>query len=212
MTMNRLVQQAKWRMKSRLSAMRDGPAYNITASGKPAFTWFRIAKCGTRTLLSAFEHTCRLDMNGSLLPYDPKRHASRFKFCMIRNPWDRLVSCYADKVVGKLAFGDCWDRDFDFFVRWCRAQDLDTCNRHIRRQATLFPVTDIDYVARFENFAGEFNFLVNEKLGLDVQISRVNPSEHLHYSTYYSRETRDIVAQIYADDIEFGSYSFGQDR
>lgn len=210
--MHRLVQQAKWHMKSRLSAMSKGPSYNITASEKHAFTWFRIAKCGTRTLLSAFDQNCQLDMNGSFLPYYPKQHASRFKFCMVRNPWDRLVSCYADKVVGKLAFGECWGKDFDFFVRCCRAQDLDTCNRHIRRQTTLFPVADVDYVARFENFSGEFNYLMNEKLGLDVEITRVNPSAHLHYSTYYSQETMDIVAQIYADDIEFGDYSFGKDR
>jgi len=199
-------------MKPRLQALGEVPAYNITASDKHTFTWFRIAKCGTRTLLSALEQNCRLDMNGSFLPYYPEQHALRFKFCMVRNPWDRLVSCYADKVVGKLAFRDCWDRDFDYFVRWCQAQDLDTCNRHIRRQTVLFPAADVDYVARFENFANEFNYLMNEKLGLDVEITRVNRSEHSHYATYYSQETTDIVAQLYADDIEFGGYSFGNGR
>ena len=159
-------------------------------------------------MLLRFKESCKFDLDGWSIPYYKTQHSSRFKFCVVRNPWDRLVSCYSDKVVRKILFEECWDQDFSFFIRWCCTQNLDTADIHIRRQTALFPADEIDYIAKFENFSHEFNYIMNERLGLGVEILNKNTSEHRHYSTYYTDETRALVADLYASDVQVGNYTF----
>lgn len=182
--------------------------FDITTSSRYGYTWFRIPKNGTHSIMQMLMQKAPPDINSSYVPYFPERHEGRFRFCVIRNPWDRLVSVYSNKVSMRLMYPECWDRDFTYFVSFVSMQNLNRCDAHLRRQTALFPCKDVDYIARVENFSSDMDHVLNEVLNLGVTIVWEGAIEHPDYRTYYNDETRALTAELYADDIAFGDYKF----
>lgn len=186
------------------------PGYNITASDTHQYIWFRVAKTGTRSTLDILRKNTKLSVNGYNIKYNPKDYRDHFKFSFCRNPWERVVSAYHNKVVTKedKRLQECFDKSFEYFVDFIDRQDLTRGDFHIRLQTTLMPVEEVDFIGRFENFEEDLK-LILFALGLEgVDIPHKNKSKHDHYSKYYTERTKEIITRKYKDDIEAFGYDF----
>ncbi len=190
----------------------DKPArYFMTVSDSAKFVWFRTAKVGTRTILKILnDNKTQLSAYNIQAPYDPEKYKDYFKFAFVRNPWDRIVSCYCNKVLTKShpPFGQCFDKGFDYFVDFINKQNVAKGDNHIKLQTKLLPYYKVDFIGHFETFSEDLQHVL-KTIGLkNVEIPKKNASEHAHYSKYYTERTKNIIAKKYKADIEAFGYRF----
>jgi len=144
-----------------------------------------------------------------------------FKFSIVRNPWDRVVSvlAWSDQ---KWAKGEQLSMvEFDTAVR--KLHGLFVASReagrrmpvppHLRPQSSF--VLDesreslVDFIARYERLSPDWN-LICERLGISTALPLRMRSHHRSYQDYYTAESRAWVAEIYAEDIHAFGYEFGR--
>ena len=219
----RLDRKSRWsqtllRTAAQLDLLPSASPYNLTVSHEKKFIWYRVAKVGTRTIFNHFKtHNIRLDADHPFdVFYCPKQYASYLKFAFVRNPWDRLVSCWVNKVATihvEELFGFKGEelermRKFENFVEFVAGLDITRCNNHIRLQCSLIDLNQVDYLGRQETFDKDFAAICNK---LDIPADSIVPKNVIprkHYREYYTDATRDRVAQIYRKDVQVFGYEF----
>jgi hypothetical protein len=156
-----------------------------------------------------------MDVETAKVVFGEWRFRSFFKFCFVRNPWDRLVSAFhylrhghpdspiANVVKASLSFTD--------FVNGALSSPIVQGELHIRPQH-LFVVDkrgrlQMDYVGRFERLQRHFD-VVAQRLGVTGRLARQNQSLHADYRDYYDDQTRRIVGEFYRRDIDLFGYRF----
>jgi chondroitin 4-sulfotransferase 11 len=161
-----------------------------------------------------------------------------FKFAFVRNPWDRLVSCYTNKIMDakESEFGEPPFRHVpsekgsrlyrgmpfaEFVETVCEIPD-DESNMHFVSQYRVVcgPGEDrrimADFVGRFENLAADFA-VVAERIGDGKRLElphklRSESRKSRPYTEFYDDGLRDLVYERYRDDVEIFDYSFGDSR
>ncbi len=138
-------------------------------------------------------------------------HDSYYKFTMVRNPWDKLVSqyCYISKRPDLCAFiGMKQDDCFKKYLSLIRKRT------HVQWELQVDFLKDIngdslvDYVGRFENY-NQSVLNVLGKLGINKKkIPHINRSKRKPYSSYYDSESIELVNELYASDIEEFGYCY----
>ena len=188
--------------------------YNIIRSDKQKYIGFLIAK---NALSSCRDHLkrCTEVSNFKFLAEYKNTWDSYFKFSFVRNPWDRLVSCWKNKIV-EVGYAGMKNRhmSFDTFVimvtegQWKSYHDI-----HWAPQTMCFPHKLVDFVGKFENLQEDFN-IICDKIGITCeQLPHVNKTKlesSRHYTEYYNDETRQLVAEKYKKDIMLFGYEFGE--
>lgn len=147
------------------------------------------------------------------------KYKTAYKFSLVRNPLERLWSCYKNKVLdpynndGENIFwnhGIRLDMSFDEFVQ-CVAKIPDNkINRHLKSQCWYLYDNNqclADYIARFETLSHDWLALVS-KFGLP-ELPHANPSsaQKKSYKDSYSKQTAQLAANRYKRDIEVFGYS-----
>ena len=169
-------------------------------------------------------------------PGDPtgeRLYGDLYTFAFVRNPWDRLVSCYRDKirreVRGFTGFAESGvahclarfesfspDMSFADFVQAVAAIPDQDADEHFRSQSDYVTnasgVVAVDFIGRFEALEQDFA-AVARRIGLPVvyRLPRLQAAPANAYQDYYNPETRKIVEQRYARDVELFHYEFPGD-
>lgn len=184
--------------------------------------WYVVPKTGTRSMRCCFASQNYNFPRAQWATVD-NHDSNCFSFTFVRNPWDRLLSTWKDKVETQWtqwSYGEPkeyhkWridkykkykNKDFKFFVKTFVPSE----ERHTEEQVRLFDMDNIDYVGRFENLQQDFNTVCDTIGIVQQQLPHKNATKHDHYTKYYDDEMQEIVANWYARDIECFGYKFGK--
>ena len=191
--------------------------YNLTLSHSHEFVWFRVSKVGTRTILHEL-NKAGVGMEEShqrLIHYKGGAYSNYYKFAFVRNPWDRLVSAWSNKVVDSNAFGlECNLRaelqSFEEFVCYIGKLDLSRSDIHIRPQIHAIDLQNIDFVGRYESYEEHVRHVFSELQLPLVELSRRNNSKGKKrgYREYYTDHLAEKVGDLYSADVEQFNYEF----
>lgn len=152
-------------------------------------------------------------------------------FTVVRNPWDRLVSCYKDKIHhfsetnnGRLFLG--FKRynqifrvkafypkmPFDQFVKAVSLIPDRLSDEHFRSQTRLIGTPKgsltVTKVAKLENLNLDLADIFTTLNIPNIEIAKTNQTNPAQYRDYYNSRLKNIVARRYRSDIEIFKYNF----
>jgi len=153
-----------------------------------------------------------------------QRHlASLRTFAFVRNPWDRMASAFDFLKRGGINEGDAqWARQhlsncesLEQFVEDLLTPEMAWRWKHFRPQYFFLTRTgrniDVDFLGRYETLNEDFNRLIRE-FGIEDcrELAWANASKgaRVSYRDRYTSRMRDIVAEVYRQDIELLGYEF----
>lgn len=125
-----------------------------------------------------------------------------FKFTVVRNPFDRVVSYYYGGAIQKgLNFKD-WVVD-----RYLNENYKD----YIRMYSDYthwFDKDEMNYVLKFENLDQDF-IKLKETLDLNCELGKANVNKsRTHYRDYYDDKTKDIIENHFEKELNTFQYKF----
>ena len=209
---------------------------NICQINKPAL-FIHIPKCAGVSIVTALKHVDGIRRIGPhckardlFAPTGKLDRKDFFVFSFVRNPWDRLVSTFFYIRKGGRAPVDRQRRErylrkyggsFEKFVldiaNWIDIKEDDSIYRdcyipHFRPQYEYIYDNSgnclVDFIGKVESLEGDFRRLCHLLPADATRLYRKNRSRHRKYWKYFNTRTRTIVAEYYAQDIEYFGYDF----
>ncbi len=191
-----------------------------------------IARLEGRSTLGNPHHDIELE---SVWTKDLRGFEGYTRFTVVRNPWDRLASCYFDKIAGQTT-------DTDFSTRQGIHEGFERYNRLLPRRLFYQSMSFLDFlrtvskipdwisdehfrsqyrmlsgpdgelmtenILKFEDLPHSINsFLDAQQINVRLE-DRANRTKHDDYRSYYCKTANEIVARRYRHDIHLFSYYF----
>ena len=143
-----------------------------------------------------------------------------FKFAFVRNPYERAVSDWkflrgrSNKKWRSKTFLKYLNCDGYFKRMLSDKKNKSTRIDHTYSQFDFLYSKDgkclVDFIGKFENLQEDFNTIC-DKMGIARKtLPYSKKQKYKNYTEYYDDETREIVAEKYAKDIEYFGYEFGK--
>lgn len=124
---------------------------------------------------------------------------SYFKFCFVRNPWDRMVSFYSWKkeLEGSETFED--------FVHGPEARRLKGLSMYTENGRLL-----VDKIYRYEQLGESLDDIASRLkiTELILPTYKAKETDRPAYKTFYNSSSREAVAKQFAGEIELFPYGF----
>lgn len=153
-----------------------------------------------------------------------------FKFAFVRNPWDRIVSCFNNKIHKSPDYNDQWYKNgvadnfwrygdrfwggmsFKDFVYTVASIPDQEAEEHIRPQSLFLTDKEgnrlVDFMGKFENLQDDLTFISTKLHFPPFDLPHLLKTRHGHYKDYYTEETKKVIATRYDRDIEMLEYEF----
>lgn len=143
-----------------------------------------------------------------------------FKFAFVRNSWDRWVSQYHHRI--RTNQTNLKNNPISFKEWAKRIHEKDPVYYNVPNELQLRVMSTqlgwiknkdgeivTDFIGRFENLQKDFD-IICDKIGIPhQQLPHDNSTKHKHYTEYYDDETKQIVEEKFAEDIEYFNFKFG---
>ena len=125
---------------------------------------------------------------------DLPEYKTYFKFCFVRNPWDRLVSHY---FYNRSTYGESFE---DFVINFKAEYFLQPQHKWY---------SGVDYIARYEKYNEELQNIFSI-VGISDKpvIWNINSTVHNDYKKYYTDKLALVVYEKYKKDINELGYEF----
>lgn len=135
--------------------------------------------------------------------------SSYFKFCFVRDPFERLLSAYLDKVAPAnphkrsvlVAMGEdpsdlTTKISFKEFVDVVCGQDVYDMNAHWRTQyyQTMQGQINYDFIGRMEGFVSDCDFVFSKIVP--------NYTDYYHSVVRHATNAKDLLGEYYNDDLQ----------
>lgn len=157
------------------------------------------------------------------------KYQDYFKFTFVRNPWDRIVSCYKNKIKSDKNFNNFEYEDgvyadfikyhkfragmtFAEFILAVNSILDEDADAHFRSQYTF--ITDkmgeltVNFVGKFENLNDDFLY-VAKAIGLPPpKLPELMKSDRGDYKAYYDAEMKELAHQRFKKDVDILGYEF----
>jgi chondroitin 4-sulfotransferase 11 len=179
------------------------------------YVFVHINKTGGTSIEKALgirsEHMTALEKKRQL---GEKAWEAKFRFSIVRNPWDKVVSHYLYRVktnqtgLGGSAVG---------FQTWVRRaygeRDTEFYDNPRMFQPQIDWITDhdgtvlVNFVGRFENLTEDFGRICSQ-IGIVAELPHLKKTDRRRYDAYYDDSTRQIVSDWFKEDIELFGYEF----
>jgi hypothetical protein len=144
------------------------------------------------------------------------------KFSVVRNPWARMVSRYFfthvesepsdEEKVRRGTTRKFHDQEFETWIskRWLRHKAGKRQNSQWRKLVDLDGQLLVDHVGQLESVQDTLDW-VSEQIGVErIVMPHVNGTRKGHYVKFYNDRTREMVADMCSQDIEFFNYQFDE--
>ena len=167
--------------------------------------YFRVPKAASTSLLISFR---KFDNVEKCEEYDE----SHFKFAFVRNPFDRLASCFRH-VIQKGAMQNIQNHpdlhrnmSFSEFVDVIVDIDVDKMDIHFRPQYTFIPEKP-DFLGSFESLQKDYE-KVCDKIGIKDKenLLHKNKTDKTIFKDYYTKESIEKVLKKYKRDFKLFGY------
>ncbi len=157
----------------------------------------------------------------SLPVYSIQDYPEVRKIIFLRNPWDRLLSCYLQKKsMHKLRF---YERNnlniemtFEEFVEAVSKIPDYMADVHFRSQFTCLADCEgriiVDFIGEFSNIKEDLPTLCQRFNLPHFPLPHLNKTTHKSFREYYTPAMIDMVAKRYKIDISLFGYEFSTDK
>jgi hypothetical protein len=138
-----------------------------------------------------------------------------FKFCFVRNPWDKVFSEFSFRVF------TCQNdlNESSIFSDWVRQTYYQQDPKYYDWPKMFIPqldwITDekgnimVNFIGRYEKLRNDFNIICDRLNIKRITLPHENASRSdTSYRKFYDEETKKIVEKKFQKDIEYFSYKF----
>lgn len=193
----------------------DDSLFDIREKYLQRFLFIHINKTGGSSIEKALgirsEHKTALEKMQQL---GSRAWEKKYKFTIVRNPWDKVVSHYLYRVKTNQTALGVSSIDFKEWVRLTyHEQDPEYMDIPLMFKPQMDWITDekgkvlVDFIGKFEHLEKDFNSVCGH-LGINAKLPHLKKTTRERYNTYYDDRTIEIVANWFERDIDYFGYEF----